>query len=872
MLAEILLILSGHSSSFFIPYPSPPAAPFTCKASPSLTEYLHPGEIASLNSLADLAFQYRKIRTWANDTIDCGRKAVLAESLPPSRKGKEREVFMDDKGDNDKLNQYLMTLAASIIEVLNGYELLIVETEARVLSFDPTVVQDQQGYVPLSSIVATFDRWRAPLTALSQIVDQLSSLDRRGDNWSPGRLIDLIVFKSQTGNPFLQGIFSNLAKSLQVLFLTHLVSFTLYGVTSSESPMTSPSIGRIVGVDPLSPQHRVYALNVDMLPVSVEENTRESILYVGRVAATLKREGKSLPKGLVDNLRGELMAVKSLEVGDGLKEAVEKARAEVGEWLWRHILTGPQVAEAIEMFGNFFLLRKTDYCIAVIRGISQLRLDRLITSNPHSSSSIIREQDLDLILRRASVGTSAEMDSQLDSLHYKLEKGPLRAMLPTIPMKTPKQTGIESKNDTVEHRNSIRAMFSSSLLGTPLILTTPVTWPLDLFISPQALSAYSDIQAYLTALRHTHLSVLSCWTTLSAAQRQRRKWTGVTEGGTDEEVETRKGLGRAAWGTIRLMLFFIDQLQSHFMTDIIDVQHKRLLEQLGLETVLSAPALGGSLRRSSLRGSISVRQTPTATKVRTAISTPATESGERRRAASPFSDTYSVPCDGQTLRSNRVPPTPNKAQSVYLDFLTLRQLHTLHLSFLREGLLIADINLASVIRDILDTCRRFAGLVERWGGDVLPELLMEGINGEEVGKMVKERAQAVQEINDTLHELLTDFFGALLDTQNPGAADPDKSIADGGSSLSRTIRAAQISRMMSRQASFTAAAMNVKKGAKSKMQMDKEERELEADTVMARHIEQLLLRLDFNGVLTAWRLKEVNGDYSGGSVLIGRGF
>lgn len=336
MLAEILLILSGHSSSFFIPYPSPPAAPFTCKTSPSLTEYLHPGEIASLNSLADLAFQYRKIRTWANDTIDCGRKAVLAESLPPSRKGKEREVFMDDKGDNDKLNQYLMTLAASIIEVLNGYELLIVETEARVLSFDPTVVQDQQGYVPLSSIVATFDRWRAPLAALSQIVDQLSFLDRRGDNWSPGRLIDLILFKSQTGNPFLQGIFSNLAKSLQVLFLTHLVSFTLYGVTSSESPMTSPSIGRIVGVDPLSPQHRVYALNVDMLPVSVGENTRESILYVGRVAATLKREGKSLPKGLVDNLRGELMAVKSLEVGGGLKEAVEKARAEVGEYVNFH--------------------------------------------------------------------------------------------------------------------------------------------------------------------------------------------------------------------------------------------------------------------------------------------------------------------------------------------------------------------------------------------------------------------------------------------------------------------------------------------------------------------------------------------------------
>lgn len=52
---------------------------------------------------------------------------------------------------------------------------------------------------------------------------------------------------------------------------------------------------------------------------------------------------------------------------------------------------------------------------------------------------------------------------------------------------------------------------------------------------------------------------------------------------------------------------------------------------------------------------------------------------------------------------------------------------------------------------------------------------------------------------------------------------------------------------MSRQASFTAAAMNAKNGAKNKMQVDKEERELEADTVMSRHIEQrklLMPRLD----------------------------
>ena len=75
-------------------------------------------------------------------------------------------------------------------------------------------------------------------------------------------------------------------------------------------------------------------------------------------------------------------------------------------------------------------------------------------------------------------------------------------------------------------------------------------------------------------------------------------------------------------------------------------------------------------------------------------------------------------------------------------------MHARHLSFLREGLLLADHGLAIIVKDILDTCKRFTGLVERWGGDVLPDLLMEGASGEQVAEMVKERATAVRETNE----------------------------------------------------------------------------------------------------------------------------
>jgi hypothetical protein len=75
-------------------------------------------------------------------------------------------------------------------------------------------------------------------------------------------------------------------------------------------------------------------------------------------------------------------------------------------------------------------------------------------------------------------------------------------------------------------------------------------------------------------------------------------------------------------------------------------------------------------------------------------------------------------------------------------------MHARHLSFLREGLLISDGQTAGLVRDILDVCKRLTGSVVRWGGDVLPELLVEGAAGEEVGEMVAHRAKLVEEINE----------------------------------------------------------------------------------------------------------------------------
>lgn len=350
MLAEVLLVLAGHPSAFFVPTPN--VSPTTFSIASSLTEYLHPGETVSLNTLGQLAFDYTKARDWATRTVARSREAVLAESLSASRKGKGRAVD-EALATNDALGVYYSVLATGVLHALRDYELLVIEVEAKVLSMDPSMVQDERGYVPLSALVASFTPWHSRLAALASLAGRLADVgsaagSSTGGAKSPGQLMELLTDLQHTGDPELERIFTKCLDDLHRLFLTHLVSFILYGQVSTTTTPYSPALGLDAGPDPLAPQHRAYKLNEALLPRSVRHGTRESILYVGRVAATLKREGRSLPKVMVDELRATIMAIPGLSDSHGFEAVINRVRGDVGEWLWRHVLTGPQIIEALE--------------------------------------------------------------------------------------------------------------------------------------------------------------------------------------------------------------------------------------------------------------------------------------------------------------------------------------------------------------------------------------------------------------------------------------------------------------------------------------------------------------------------------------------
>jgi gamma-tubulin complex component 4 len=308
---------------------------------------------------------------------------------------------------------------------------------------------------------------------------------------------------------------------------------------------------------------------------------------------------------------------------------------------------------------------------------------------------VIREQDLNLAMLRASLGTTAQYDPSLSRLRFQLPSGPLRPLLPSL--SDPRNLTL-----SVGGENIMETTFNDIVLGTALNMLYAVEWPLDMFLQPTDLQTYGTLFAFLSSLRKTHTRVHTCWTTLSNAQRARRRWTGLGEGGTTEDLDARQALLRCGWGLVREMNWFLENLLSYVMTDVIDSEFRRLKKLLS-----------------------------------------PTREPKGQNADSTGGPTVDPP-------SPKTPVTAEHAEPS-LDFTTLQNMHSIYLERLLTGCLLTNPMLTATLRPIFELCEQLVAQIERWGGDVLPALLSEGSlagGTEGVGKMVKERRFVVSEINE----------------------------------------------------------------------------------------------------------------------------
>ncbi|OBZ78964.1 Gamma-tubulin complex component 4 [Grifola frondosa] len=530
MIAEVLLVLAGHSSSLF---------PSDHTIHPAFAPLLHPGEEQCLESLGQIAFRYRKIK-----------KSCSTLSRAPSR---------------------YVALCASLNQILKDeYECLVVETEAKVLRRDNTLVASG-SFVPLSSIRATFSAWDAPLAALEALMVELEAQP----HWKPGPLIDLLLTRSHTGIYRVASIHLRLCEAVQRVWIAQLQALLIHGSLSEKDPLASKD----------------YVLLDGSVPSCISSQSRDSIMYVGRAIGTVKaaKWEKQFPRDLAIE-HTKLLETALPQDQYAFDRIIADIRTTVSEWLWLNVLTHKDVEDAVESLANYFLLRNGEFALSLIREIERLKVSRL--TGRTGPSTMIREQDLHLALLRASLGTTAQHDASLGHLRFRLPSGPLRPLLPslsTAPRKTspllfPPHLSLQVLMIfSWAHHSSSPIMFS---------------WPLDLFLHASDLQIYGALFAYLSALRKTHTRIHTCWASLSNAQRARRKWTGLGEGGRGPKM--RKELLRCGWGVVREMTCNTSNASSSATLGLdfttLRSIHATYLERLLTGSLLSNPALTNIIR------------------------------------------------------------------------------------------------------------------------------------------------------------------------------------------------------------------------------------------------------------------------------------
>jgi len=290
MIAEILLVLAGHSSSLF---------PSDHSIDPTLVPLLHPGERDCLESLCKIAQRYRVIKS-------------ITSSLSNSS------------------SQYLSALCAALNQILKQeYEALVVDTEAQILKREADFVASG-SFVPLSAIRATFSEWDAPLVALESLMEELRDSPEK---WTAGPLIDLLISRSRTGVHRIASILQRLSRSVQRVWRSQLATFMVHGTISPSEPIATAD----------------YALIGTATPSCISEHARTSITYVGRAIGTIRaakwhiqlpRELASKHSRILDNVFPEDR--------HRFDRAISTIRTNISEWMWLNVLTQKDAEDAVD--------------------------------------------------------------------------------------------------------------------------------------------------------------------------------------------------------------------------------------------------------------------------------------------------------------------------------------------------------------------------------------------------------------------------------------------------------------------------------------------------------------------------------------------
>ncbi|CAG8511446.1 6042_t:CDS:2 [Funneliformis caledonium] len=547
MLHELLLTLSGLSGDLFVPYPSEPETATTYKIPPEFP-FLHEAEKSSLERLAALGFYYRKLTNFLDKQRGRNENNENHGSVG-LQKDNETSLKSTPHGS------FIHALCNAINEVLADFHKTIIESEIRILNKE----DNMGGVVPISQLVSAFSEYYIILPHLSQLI---LDVENNPVKYFGCRILNLIIDKCNTGVPELREIMLKLLHACHEVMFKHITSWMVYG--QLVDPFGEFFIkDRTLQYNPIEIQeqfsqtkwHRRFILDESFISNNLPNDVAKSILFVGKAIATVRNSTKpyekhsKFPDKLASLHLQYLLELSSRPIFHQieLENIVNIIRNNVAQWLWQVVLTGDKVVECLEAFKNYFLLGQGDFATSLVEQFEKLSTSRLTSKR----IPLIKEQEMNSLLVRASVGTLAEKDLSFEKFRFKIP------------------------NTNEQQSSNAISMFDDILIGVPLRFEYDIGWPLDLFVTSEDLSKYGDIFSFLISLRRTQFKLQKVWARLAANVKKERNY---------KFSKRNKNVMIMPWNVRASMMFFVDCLWAHVQMDIIESNFQKLVHRITISS------------------------------------------------------------------------------------------------------------------------------------------------------------------------------------------------------------------------------------------------------------------------------------------------
>ena len=569
------------------------------------------------------------------------------------------------------------------------------------------------GIVPLSRVADEFGQWTRRMDWFWQIVQLMlpdhlreDSSSRHETRCSGAAVLDRLHQEAQTGYPDLEEAALDLIKAGETAWLRQLSAWVLYGrlpapgeddffICTDTSTSDTDTTARIPNF---------YARH-DLIPEFVTPSAASAILFIGRSLNQIRAKSNAITRSssrvrlspelvLVPAHLKHLAALPSPMSQSALSGAISAIRLSLSRNSLQQLLPLHRILEILRIFKDFFLLDHGEFAITLLdeaqKRIRSRNRQRIAPRGGDLADDLgnlnVKEAEANLVLTRtwATLSSSHAHDDDVE------EELDVARELMQFSLWKPVQSSSKTQSLAPQEYSTSAVSevpFNDFLFATPTTLTIQIASPLDLFLAPADLKAYSHIHSYILSIRRAHSHLTELWR-LTSLRRDHPAPLGPpasnTRNGTKTisekrqlEFKRRKAM-RNIWATVGATLFLLTELGGYFQGEVI----KRSSDKLHLWLQPSLPSSQRAHRGLS-------RPTSSAS----------VQDGVKDRGK-------------PSLEANAAPgANPDKSTSP--DPETLTTAHQLYLNCLVHSLLLTDAAFTRFLRSLLVQIDHFVALITR---------------------------------------------------------------------------------------------------------------------------------------------------------------